>query len=192
LDNQVDAALQISHNPPLHRLAEWLSKLGEGWVPAVIGIFFAILYLLLHRPAVAAKIFFAVLTCELTGLAALVLRTLVGRTRPSSHIPQGFYGLWYNGHWTVGKFDFAAFPSGHSATAMGLAAAAWLVHRGWGAVVALYALGVMWSRIALQSHHLSDVIAAAVLAIPLAVLSKKMLLPRLESEFEKLDRARQK
>jgi membrane-associated phospholipid phosphatase len=41
----------------------------------------------------------------------------------------------------------------------------------------------MWSRIALQCHHLSDVVASIVLAIPLAVLSKKLLLPHLEVQF---------
>jgi membrane-associated phospholipid phosphatase len=192
LDSRMSVALDVSNNPPMHRLAMLLSKLGEGWVPALAGFFFAILFMLRHRPTVAAKIVFVVLTCELTGVAGVIVRTLTGRTRPSSHIPQGFYGLWHDGHWTIGKFDFAAFPSGHSATAVGLAMAAWLVHRGWGAVAAVFALGVMWSRIALQSHHLSDVVAAVVLAVPVAMLSKRWLLPCVEREFEKFDRKRQK
>jgi membrane-associated phospholipid phosphatase len=139
--------------------------------------------LFLNRPGVAAKIIFVMLTCELTGLAALILRVFIGRTRPTASLPQGFYGVWHDGHWIMGKYQFSSFPSGHSATAVGLAAAVWLVHRGWGAVAAVYALLVMWSRIALQCHHLSDVIASTVLAIPLAVLSKKMLLPPLEYQF---------
>ncbi len=189
LDNAVDAALDASKNLPLHQFAWWCSKLGEGWVPAVAGIFFAILFLLLNRPVVAARIFFVMITCELTGLAGLILRILFGRTRPLAHAPQGFYGVWHDGHWIIGKYEFSSFPSGHAATAVGLAAAAWLVHRGWGAVMALYALAVMWSRIALQCHHLSDVVASAVLAIPLAVLSKKILLPSAEFQFGNAQRA---
>ena len=188
LDSRASFAFDVAMNPSSHRLALLFSKLGEGWVLALAGIFFTVLFMLLHRPGVAAKIFFIVLTCELTGLAGVIVRTLAGRTRPSSYVPQGFYGVWYEGHWTIGKFDFAAFPSGHSATVMGLAAAAWLVHRGWGALAALFAIAVMWSRIALQSHHLSDVVAAVVLAIPLAALSKEWLLPRVEFQFEKLSR----
>jgi len=186
LDSRVDAALTAPNNSSLHQFAWWCSKLGEGWVPALAGLSFGILFLFLHRPAVTAKIFFVALTCEFTGLAADIFRILAGRTRPLADVPQGFYGFWYHGHWIAGKYEFSSFPSGHSATAAGLAAAAWLVHRGWGAVAALYALLVMWSRIALQCHHLSDVIASTVLAIPLAVLSKKVLLPTLEFQCNHL------
>jgi membrane-associated phospholipid phosphatase len=188
-DNRVDAALDATKNLLLHDFAWWCSKLGEGWAPAAAGIFFAIVFVLFNRPGVAAKIFFVALTCELTGLTGLILRILTGRTRPLAHEAQGFYGVWHDGQWIIGKYEFSAFPSGHAATAMGLAAAAWLVHRGWGAVAAVYALAVMWSRIALQCHHLSDVVASTVLAIPLAVLAKKVLLPSVEFQFGNLHRA---
>jgi membrane-associated phospholipid phosphatase len=189
LDNQVDAALDASRNLPLNQFAWWCSKLGEGWAPAVAGIFFAVLFVLLNRPGVAAKIFFVMLTCVVTGLAGFISRILIGRTRPLAHAPQGFYGIWHDGHWIIGKYEFSSFPSGHAATAVGLAAAAWLVHRGWGAAAAVYALAVMWSRIALQCHHLSDVVASTVLAIPLALLVKPILLPSVEFQFGNLHRA---
>lgn len=183
LDGRVDAALNASGKPALVHFAQLCSKLGEGWAPALAGIFFTILFALLRRPVVAAKILFVTLTCEFAGLVAIIARMFAGRTRPSATVPQGFYGVWHNGHWLIGNHEFASFPSGHSATAAGLAAAAWLMHRGWGAVVALYALMVMWSRIALGAHHFSDVVASTVLAIPLAMLSRKVLLPALEFQF---------
>lgn len=189
-DNRVDAALTAPPRTDLHRLAWWCSKLGEGWVAAVWGIGLAILFLLVNRPTLAAKIFFVALTSELTGLAATILRILFGRTRPSNHdVPQGFYGVWHDGHSIIGKYEFSSFPSGHSATAVGLAAAAWLVHRGWGALAAVYALAVLWSRLALQCHHLSDVVASTALAIPLALLSNKFLLPSVEFQVGNLHRA---
>lgn len=186
LDGSVDTALDVTQKPSLHELAWWCSKLAEGWVPAVAGIFFAGLFVLARRPAIAAKILFVMLTCEITGLAALILRILVGRTRPLAQAPQGIYGVWYHGHWIIGKYEFSSFPSGHSATAVGLAAAAWMINNGWGAVATVYALLVMWSRIALQCHHLSDVVASTALAIPLALLSKKALLPAIEFQFGNL------
>ena len=187
LDASVDAALAVDagRNPALHRLAWWCSKLGEGWVPAVVGTGIALILIVLKHPTCAARVFFVALTCELTGLAGLILRILAGRTRPLAHAPQGFYGVWHDGHWIIGKYEFSAFPSGHSATAAGLAAAAWLVHRGWGMVAAVYALAVIWSRIALQCHHLTDVIASTFLAIPLALLAKAVLLPPMEQQFQK-------
>ncbi len=189
-DLRVDAALDVTNRPELHTVAWWCSKVGEGWVVGAAGIFLAVFFLLVGRPSLAANVFFIALTSELTGLAATILRGLFGRTRPSNHdVPQGFYGVWHNGHWIIGQFKFSAFPSGHAATAVGLAAAAWLIHRGWGAVAVVYALAVMWSRVALQCHHLSDVVASVVLAIPLAVLLKKVLLPSVEFQFGNLHRA---
>ncbi len=189
LDNRVDAALDVTKAPALHHFAWWCSKLGEGWVTAAFGIFFAAVFLLASRPQIAARIFFVALASAVTGLAGLILRILIGRTRPLAHTAQGFYGVWHDGHWIIGKYEFSAFPSGHAATVVGFAAAAWLVHRGWGALAAVYALAVMWSRVALQCHHLSDVVAAAALAIPLAILSKKTLLPSLEFQFGNLHRS---
>jgi membrane-associated phospholipid phosphatase len=189
LDQFVDPALDVTHDPRLHQIAWWCSKLGEGWVPAAAGVLLALGLTLGNRPAAAARVFFVALTCEVTGLAGLILRVLAGRTRPLAHAAQGFYGVWHDGHWIIGKYEFSSFPSGHAATAVGLAAAAWLVQRGWGAVAAVYALAVMWSRIALQCHHLSDVVASTVLAIPLAILAKPLLLPAAEYHFANLHRA---
>ncbi len=193
LDNRVGAALDATRDPALKNFAWWCSKIGDGWVPAAAGFFFAAVFLVAKRPVVAAKIFFVMLTCELTGLAATILRVLFGRARPLNHdVPPGFYGVWHDGHWIIGKFAFSSFPSGHAATAAGLAAAVWLVHRGWGLVAMLYAVAVMWSRIALQCHHLSDVVASTLLSIPLAILLKRLLLTSVEFQFGNLHRALRK
>ena len=188
LDQRVDAALDVTRFKSLHQLAWWCSKIGEGWVIGAAGIFCALVFLLAKRPQIAAQLFFIALTSELTGLAATILRVLFGRTRPLAQVPPGFYGVWHDGHWIIGQFEFSSFPSGHAASAVGLAAATWLVHRGWGAVAALYALAVVWSRIALQCHHLSDVVASTALSVPLAVWLKPRLLPSVEFQFGNLSR----
>ena len=188
-DNRMDTTLLVPVKTDLHTFASWCSKLGEGWVAAIWGIGCGIIFLLANRPTLAAKIFFVALTSELTGLAATILRVLFGRTRPNNHaVPQGFYGVWHDGHWIIGQYKFSSFPSGHAAAAVGLATAAWLFNRGWGAVASVYAVAVMWSRIALECHHLSDVVASTVLAIPLAMLLKKVLFPTVEFQFGNLHR----
>ena len=190
LDDRTGAALDATQNPALKNVAWWCSKIGEGWVVAVAGIFFSGIYFVRNRPQVAAKIFFVGLTSELTGLAATILRVLFGRTRPLNHdVPQGFYGVWHDGHWIIGQFKFSSFPSGHAASAVGLMASAWLINRGWGATLAVYALAVMWSRIALECHHLSDVLASTLLSVVLAVWLKRILLPAMESQFSKIHQA---
>ena len=117
LDSRVDAALDVTRNPALHRLAWWCSKIGEGWVVAVVGIFFAVVFLVMNLPRLAANVFFVGTVSLLAGLAATILRVLFGRTRPTAHTVQGFYGVWQNGHWLIGKYEFSSFPSGHSAVA---------------------------------------------------------------------------
>jgi membrane-associated phospholipid phosphatase len=186
LDNRVDAALDVTASPGWHHVAWWCSKIAEGWVVAVWGILSAGIFFLMKRPEVAAKIFFVALTSEIAGLASIIVRAFVGRTRPSAHAPQGIYGIWHNGYWILGKYEFSSFPSGHSAVAIGLAASAWLFNPRWGAVAAVYAVAVMWSRIAQESHHLSDVTASIVLSIPIAVLMKKHFASTNEMFFEKL------
>ena len=187
LDDCLDRALLVANPSSWHELAWWCSKLGEGWVVGVAGVFLAAFFVWRKKPVLAANIFFVGFTSEIAGLVALILRVLFGRTRPSNlEVPQGFYGLWHDGHWIIGKYQYSSFPSGHSATAAGLVAALWLVHRGGGAAAAVYALAVMWSRIALNCHHLSDVVASVVLSIVVALLLQKYFAPANEKFFTRL------
>jgi membrane-associated phospholipid phosphatase len=186
LDGRVDAALGVAGKPSLQKLARWCSEAGEGWAVAIWGILCAAIFFMMKRPDVAAKIFFTAVTAEIAGLASVIVRAFVGRARPNAHVQQGIYGVWHDGHWIIGKYDFSSFPSGHSAVAVGLAAAAWLFNPRWGIVAAIYAVAVMWSRIAQGVHHFSDVTASIVLAVPVAVLMKKHFASANEMYFEKL------
>lgn len=142
-----------------------MSKAGQGWVIASAGAILSLLFLIARRLRPSRSVLLVALTGLLTGAMATVLRSLIGRTRPGSKEVQGFYGIWHHGHWIFGRAEFGSFPSGHAATVMGLAMAAWLVDRRFGMVATVYALLVMWSRIALGCHHFSDVVAAAILGI---------------------------
>ena len=192
-DDAAGRALIVRNDPGLHSFAAFCSKLGEGWVVIVAGLVGAGFFLLLKRPSLAAQIFFIAFTSSIAGLAATILRTLIGRTRPNNHvieqghvIGQGIYGVWHAGHWLIGQAAFAALPSGHAATAAGVAAAAWLVNRAWGAAFAIYALAVMWSRIALEMHHLSDVTASLFLAVVIALWLRKNFAAANEILFHRL------
>jgi membrane-associated phospholipid phosphatase len=190
LDDRVVSALDVTQDPALKKFAKVCSAAGEGWVIAVSGTILSLIFFLLRRTQAAARIFYVALTSELVGLAAVILRLIFGRARPLNHdVPPGFYGLWHDGHWILGQFKFSSFPSGHAATAAGLVVAAWLLHRGWALALLPYAMIVIWSRIALQCHHLSDVLASTMLAIVLAVWLKPRLLPIVEYQFGNLHRA---
>jgi membrane-associated phospholipid phosphatase len=162
LDGLVGRALTLQSSTSWRDLALYSSKAGEGWVIAVAGALGSLFLFLVRRFEASGKVFLVAVTGLLTGAAATIIRSLLGRTRPDSHALQGFYGVWYDSHWIIGKYEFGAFPSGHVATVVGLATAAWLIDRRVGMLAACYALLVTWSRIALGCHHFSDTIAAAI------------------------------
>jgi membrane-associated phospholipid phosphatase len=165
LDPTIANLCELPKPSPWRRLTWWASKLGEGWVVAVGGLAGSMILLLFGRVMAARLWFIAASTGLLTGAAASILRVFVGRTRPHVTEPQGFYGIWHDAHWIVGRYDYSSFPSGHAATAMGLAVAIWLIHRKAGALVWLFAAMVAWSRVAVGSHHFSDTVGSCFLAL---------------------------
>jgi membrane-associated phospholipid phosphatase len=188
-DAPVSRIFTLKSSTFLRPLAVYASKAGEGWVIAAVGAIVSLLLLLRRRFSASRSVFFVAATGLLTGAAATVIRSLLGRTRPTSHELQGFYGVWHDSHWIIGKYEFGAFPSGHAATVIGLAAAAWLIDRRLGTLAALYALLVSWSRIALGCHHFSDAVAAGILGIYGAQLISARLGPSVYSLGQSLQNA---
>lgn len=186
LDASVDRALLLVNHPDWHRFAWWCSRLGEWWIIALGGVVVAALAIWRGQTERAHAILTVVGTSGLTGLSATILRTLTGRTRPSNHdVPQGFYGIYYHGHFILGRPEFSSFPSGHSATVAGLAIAAWWLDRRAGVVAWIFAALVIWSRIATDWHHLSDVVASLVLAWAGALVIWRWLPPLLRVWLER-------
>jgi membrane-associated phospholipid phosphatase len=112
----------------------------------------------------------AMLASTLAGILANASRLTTGRTRPreSPKIEQGFYGPWKDGRLTIGDQAYNSFPSGHTATAFGLAwvlllARPWL---GMGGLVLAALVG--WSSIVMGTHHLSDVVVSIFLSFAVA------------------------
>lgn len=187
IDEPVARIFTLQSSTFWKHLAAYSSKAGEGWVVAVAGAVLSLALFLLRRFAASRLVFLVAFTGLLTGAAATIIRSLLGRTRPSSHELQGFYGVWHDSHWIIGKYEFGAFPSGHAATVIGLAAAAWLIDRRFGMLAAIYAILVSWSRIALGCHHFSDAVAAAILGI----YGAHLILTRLGPSIQQLGQSLQ-
>jgi membrane-associated phospholipid phosphatase len=108
----------------------------------------------------------AMIASTLAGMIANASRLTTGRPRPREipKIEHGFYGPYHNGRILVGVPAYNSFPSGHTATAFGLAAAVVFASPGWGLLVLIGAVGVAWSSIAIGAHHPSDVAVSITLA----------------------------
>jgi lipid A 4'-phosphatase len=94
------------------------------------------------------------------GLACDILKPVFGRARPRLYVSDGIFGFtWHGAH-----ANYWSFPSGHATTIAALAAALVVIDRRLLPYCAAAALLVMTSRIVLDLHFLSDVLAGAVLA----------------------------
>jgi membrane-associated phospholipid phosphatase len=152
-------------NLVVSEMARFISDLGEGWVIGVIGLILSTVAFFRRRFDASRLIMAVVLASLLTGLAATICRTLIGRTRPSSQQVQGFYGIRHEGRWILGKAEFSSFPSGHASTCAALAMGVFMAFRRFSAPAILFSLLVSWSRMALNCHHFSDVVAATFFGV---------------------------
>jgi len=162
LDQTVTGACFLTSRGTACQIARALSKYGD-WPPILLAGLGTVAVLAIRRKFATGRLLLLVLVAGLlTGMATILIHTAVGRTRPSAPVPQGFYGLRYETQWTIGKYQFASFPSGHTAAWMGMAGVAWQRRRTWGLLLLVTGAAVGWSRMALGCHHLSDVTASLV------------------------------
>lgn len=112
----------------------------------------------------------AMVASTLAGILANASRLTTGRTRPNAgkEVTPGWYGPFHEGRILVGNPKFNAFPSGHTATAVGFAAVLLFARWPVGILAMLAAFGIAWSRMLLGAHHLSDVVVATLLALAVA------------------------
>jgi undecaprenyl-diphosphatase len=184
-DNAVERLTSVKSSPQFRSFAWFMSKIGEGWVIAVAGCVMATILGLKRRHAAARWVLIAAIVGLSTGATATVLRSLVGRTRPNASVEQGVYGP-YHKKLIIGKYEYSSFPSGHTATVFGLAAAVWFFSRKVGILAFAYATLVGWSRIAQGSHHFSDVVAATLLGILGAYFILARWGPRLDAFMQRI------
>lgn len=98
--------------------------------------------------------------CLFAGLASTLVvnafRPTLGRARPYSTLPTGFYGPQL-------MSEFHSLPSGHATSAFASAAAVAAASPLIGAPCLIFAGSVSWSRLQLNQHHPLDVMTGAAL-----------------------------
>ena len=156
------AYVTATKNSPTANFAKWVSRVFD-W-PPVIGIL-SLSALLVRRRRASRLLWALAIGGAICGLAVTTIRSTTGRTRPyaSPGVAQGWYGPRHDGQWLIGNAKYNSFPSGHTATVAGAAAVLLFARSrfwplGWSLV-----LLVGWSRMALNDHHASDVLASMLL-----------------------------
>jgi lipid A 4'-phosphatase len=108
----------------------------------------------------ASSACFLFVTMAGAGLAGDILKPVFGRARPRLYLDDGIYGFTWQG----ARAAYWSFPSGHAITIVSFAAAASVLDRRRAPFYWAAALVVMASRIVLDLHYLSDLLAGAFIA----------------------------
>jgi undecaprenyl-diphosphatase len=111
--------------------------------------------------AIAVRTGFLFAAIAVPSLFATIIKRVIGRARPfvGAEVDPFLYGR------LVWRADYASMPSGHATTAFAAAIAVGLLWPRLRSVMLIYALIIAVSRVALDAHYLSDVIAGAFVGV---------------------------
>jgi membrane-associated phospholipid phosphatase len=157
--------------PAVKALFQTLTVLGEShWYLVPTGLVFLALYLdrrlgpqAPRRTAadrIAGRAGFVFGAVALSGIAADVIKPLLGRARPKLLLQDGVYGL----NPLSFRADYYSFPSGHANTMFALALALGFLAPRLRWPMLVLAAAVALSRVMVGAHYLSDVLGGALLA----------------------------
>jgi membrane-associated phospholipid phosphatase len=180
VDDYVGDHWKLRYRNSFYQWAGLLSKIGNWPSLLAIGTLFSLWFHVRGRIETSRLLLVVLVAGILTGFSSTIIHCAAGRTRPNAHLRQGFYGPYHNSHWTVGRYEYSSFPSGHTATVVGMTAAFWMWRRRLAVPFGIFAVAVGWSRIAMNSHHLSDVVAAAVWGVLVGPWMFTLIEPRLQ------------
>jgi membrane-associated phospholipid phosphatase len=163
IDIPLARALQ-NIDPTLHNLFAFITRFGEGGV-YLIPLAVAFAYASVKRARLWAWRFgFLFIAVALSGLIGDIMKPIFGRARPALLFRDNLFGFTWSGP----HASLWSFPSGHSITVAALALALCAIAPAYAPAYAIAALLVMASRIVLDMHYLSDVIAGGYIGIATA------------------------
>ena len=152
LDERLSGRLHVHGEKSLpFRFFAFLSYSGDSWI--ICGALF-VAWLFASGLAQRLLAYWG-LAIALTAIFVLGLKALIRRSRP-----RGDWGTVYR------RFDPYAFPSGHAVRGGLIAALAWNTLPRWAAaLILIWALAMILSRVMTGVHYVSDIIAGFVLGM---------------------------
>ena len=172
-DHMVVAAIAGHQIRWLENVASLISRFGD-WPELMAYATVALIGVGLARKRTLVKVILCMMIAgTVAGGLTNGVRLLAGRARPNnSEAAPGWYGVWYQGHWLLGKYKFHSFPSGHTATAFAFFGVIGFAYRRRWAWAFLVIAGVIgWSRLYINAHFFSDVLVGLVVGLFFAQLT---------------------
>ena len=121
LDAPVREWVKENSTKPLRNLMGRISHFGDWPYLMAVTVPLALLCAKMGKRRAMDILIMMIVASTLAGILANCSRLTTGRTRPNAKMEQGWYGLWHEGKLTIGRAKMNSFPSGHTATAIGLA-----------------------------------------------------------------------
>lgn len=146
---------------------EWITKAGVSTIYLFVSFALFVFFRWIRpvRPyADRALLFFSGIA--LSGIVANLVKFVAGRLRPKMLFESGLYGFDL---FRIG-YEFNSFPSGHATTAFAIAVTCSFIFPKYRILFFLFAVTVAFSRLVLNAHYLSDVIAGACLGTATSIL----------------------
>ncbi|MBO1419491.1 phosphatase PAP2 family protein [Streptomyces sp. FH025] len=156
------------------RDTKWLNSPLALWTNAGLAVFAVLMLMGWWRarrrdtPAMTLALAAPVAVVLAFGVAEVV-KKLVAEARPCYSLPHAYFV-----DSCAAPSDYA-FPSGHSTTAFATVAALWLLDRRLSLIAVGFAVFEGFTRVYLGDHYPHDVLGAALLAVPVAYLTSRVL-----------------
>ena len=155
--------IQSSRGPALDWLMPKVTALGN---VGLVWIVLALMLICSKRYRTCGVAMAAALVLGLL-LGNMILKPLVGRIRPFDVNPDIVLLI-------RAPLDYS-FPSMHTCSSVACAGVLWRRNRGWGTCAAVLAAAIAFSRLYLQVHYPTDVLAGMVLGLMCAYLGMVMV-----------------
>lgn len=170
-DQTVIEWVKAHDSTSLKHLAGLLSKWGD-WPELMLFGCIGLGLARLARSRVACKVLLCMMIASTTsGAIVNSVRLLTGRARPNNpEANQEWNGLWRGREFLLFKSKYHSFPSGHTGASFAFFGVPLFVNRRHGWWPLLAAAAIAWSRVYLNVHHLSDVMAGAFVGLVTAFL----------------------
>jgi membrane-associated phospholipid phosphatase len=155
-DNQALRQIRQTDSEVLMQTAKSLSFWGDMVWSVILAMVLFVVGVVFGCPRWRQIAWVCLLAALTSGLVVNLFRPLLGRARPYSSLPTGFYGPHL-------KSEFHSLPSGHATSAFASAAAVAAASPLIGVPCLIFAGSVSWSRLQLNQHHPLDVMTGAAL-----------------------------
>jgi undecaprenyl-diphosphatase len=181
LDASAYSWIAQHQDPNVKSLMHRVSRIGD-WPGHVILGLILLLLAFWRGNKKWTRIFLAMLiACAIAGSANRVIKVAVGRARPDVHAKvESWHGPQLSSRYN-------SFPSGHTAASTAffasLALASWRI----GIPLLVIPLLIAFSRMYVAAHYLSDVVAAALIATLVAVLTDAWLVQPLRNPKSEIE-----